>query len=217
MSEKLTMTVDIRAQLNQFNAAMDSAKEVLNKTFSGKGIKTYTDELNKIGRIFDKITRTTTGPIDSKATFAQMQKEVMDATQRLENLRDAISNIRNLTFEQRLSFLPDDFDKNFRKATIAAEKYSSTIKSIPKNINSFSLEEVGDGLSFKKLGDEIGNAKRVLGKVEELENKIADKEAERANINEKLSGKRQLQEIIAQQKALEERNKAEEKYQQLLE
>ena len=133
MSEKLTMTVDIRAQLNQFNAAMDSAKEVLNKTFSGKGIKTYTDELNKIGRIFDKITRTTTGPIDSKATFAQMQKEVMDANQRLETLRDTISNIRNLTLTQKLTFLPDNFEQDSNKGKVAVSGFVSSIKEINLN------------------------------------------------------------------------------------
>ena len=166
MSDKLTMVVDLKAQIGQFNASMEQAKKKLVDAFSGKGIKNYSEELNKIGRIFDKLSLTTANPIDSKTTFGQMQKELTEADQRLNRLLDDLENLKRMSFTQRLSFLPDNFEQDLKKGKIALDGFYKTINAI--NNSKLNTEEYGQIQKTiteynkkleerKKLEEEIGS------------------------------------------------------------
>ena len=211
MSDKLTMVVDLKAQIGQFNATMDQAKKKVIDSFSGKGIKNYSDELNKISRIFDKLALTTSNPIDSKATFGQMQKELTQADQRVKRLQESLDNLKRMSFNERISFLPDNFSLNLDKAKTALHGF---------------YQEIGN-IKNAKLGDEY---KKNADAIEKYNNKLEElneyqKELNNAQINKK-QAEEKLKEIQTQLDlnktyreqldSFRERNKLEAEYKKLV-
>lgn len=211
MSDKLTMVVDLKAQIGQFNASMEQAKKKLVDAFSGKGIKNYSEELNKIGRIFDKLSLTTANPIDSKTTFGQMQKELTEADQRLNRLLDDLENLKRMSFTQRLSFLPDNFEQDLKKGKIALDGFYKTINAI--NNSKLNTEEYGQiQKTITEYNKKLDDTKKLEEEISNIQLTKKSSEDTRKQVSEQLELNKQYREQL---EAFKQRNELEKAYKEL--
>lgn len=128
----LNVKVNLQANITEFNNAMNRAKDSIANSFSGKGVKLFTEEMNKISRIVNKINNTTIAPIDSKSTFEQLKKDSTVVNNRIEQIIDNLNVIQKYSFGQKLSFLPENFKNDFDKATQSVNNYVAALKKIGK-------------------------------------------------------------------------------------
>lgn len=210
-NEKLTMTVDIRAQIDKFNKSMSEIKNNLVQAFSGKGVKNYTEELNKITRLMDKINLDASKPLSTKTEFNQMQKDITNVNTRIQRLIENLQGLNNLSFNERLSYLPEVLQNNYKKATDAVKDYI-------KALNSLKTEE-GKIDSNKQLDDvnkEIKAYEKRQKMVEDFEKKVASAGSAKDKSEAAREEADRLQRIVDFRKATEEATAAQEKLKEVL-
>ena len=125
---KQTYTLQIDAELGNLESKLSSVKSLLSGVLSSASAPKGLDKsLEKIEGLIDKVRAKASQPIDSKAGFSSIAKDVGGAQVALAELLKVVQSINSLPEADRLSFLPPDAQAQINKIIQSLTSYASAI------------------------------------------------------------------------------------------
>ena len=125
---KTTYTLQIDAELGNLESKLSSVKGLLSGVLSSANApKGLEKTIEKIEGLIDRVRAKASQPIESKAGFASVSKDVNSAQIALSGLLKIIQSINSLPEADRLSFLPPDAQAQIQKVVNGLSAYAAAI------------------------------------------------------------------------------------------
>ena len=199
---KQTYTLQIDAELGNLESKLTSVKSLLSGVLSSANVPKGLDKsLEKLEGLIDKVRAKASQPIDSKAGFSSIAKDVGGAQVALAELLKVIQSINSLPEADRLSFLPPDAQAQINKVVQSLTSYVSAIDA--------ATTETAELTAARK---ELANAEEAVAKAQAkvdtkqsgLDTAKAEKKAAEDAIAAIEDRKKKLAELYEEQKKIEE-------------
>lgn len=199
---KQTYTLQIDAELGNLESKLSSVKSLLSGVLSSaKAPKGLDKSLEKIEGLIDKVRAKASQPIDSKAGFSSIAKDVGGAQIALAELLKVLQSINSLPEADRLSFLPPDAQAQINKIVQSLANYASAIDAATTE----TAELVAAREKLANAEKKVIDAQAKVGtKQSGLDAAKAEKKAAEDAIAVIENRKKKLAELYEEQKKIEE-------------
>ena len=201
-NKKVSYTLELDAEIKSLEGKLSTVKNllsgVLNSANAPKGLE---KSFEKIGSIIDRVKAKASQPIDSKAGFTSITKDVDSAQVALAGLLKIVQSIDSLPEADRLSFLPPDARAQIEQVVTSLAKYTAAMDAATTESEELAAARV-------KLAQAEEKVATAQSKLEDrqagLEGAKASRQAAKDAIAAIEERKKKLAELIEEQKKVEE-------------
>lgn len=205
MSKKeFSYKVRIEAETEALSKKMATVKESLRSVLASGKAPGVEKTFEEIERALGRLQQKTAQPIDSMAAFKGLEKEATSIGLSLTKLGKQITDLRNLSKEDKLELMDESTRKKVEGIQKALEAYETTISKVSQA--SKDLAKVDEDLiiaeqDLKKASEKASDKKQLV----EIQKKAVDEaNAEKKAIYEKLTALKKYQETLAAYEKAEE-------------
>lgn len=198
---KTTYTLQIDAELGNLESKLSSVKGLLSGVLSSANApKGLEKTIEKIEGLIDRVRAKASQPIESKAGFASVSKDVNSAQIALSGLLKIIQSINSLPEADRLSFLPPDAQAQIQKVVNGLSAYAAAIDAATTE----SQELTAARAELAKADEKVAKAQEKLDqRTANLDAAKAEKQAAEDAIQAIENRKKKLAELRTEQEKIE--------------
>ena len=198
---KTTYTLQIDAELGNLESKLSSVKGLLAGVLgSANAPKGLEKTIEKIEGLIDRVRAKASQPINSKAGFTSISKDVDGAQVALSGLLKIVQSINSLPEADRLSFLPPDAQAQIQKVIDGLSAYAAAIDTAVTESQELATARI----ELAKAEEKVAKAQENLDKkTSYLEEANAEKQAAADAIKAIEDRKKKLAELRAEQEKIE--------------
>lgn len=198
---KTTYTLQIDAELGNLESKISSVKGLLSGVLgSANAPKGLEKTIEKIEGLIDRVKAKASQPIDSKAGFASISKDVDSAQVALSGLLKIVQSINSLPEADRLSFLPPDAQAQIQKVIDGLSAYAAAMDAATTE----SQELAAARAELAKADEKVAKAQEKLDqRTANLDAAKVEKQAAEDAIQAIEERKKKLAELRAEQEKIE--------------
>ena len=132
MANKTKYTLEIDAEIGQLKSKLESVQTVLDKMGSSNFSNGFGKKISSILTQLERLQKKASQPIDSKATFASIEKGFGGIVADAKSLLSELEKISQMTTREKLSLLPEDEAKRLKSAISAVQAYTKAVEKAEK-------------------------------------------------------------------------------------
>jgi hypothetical protein len=106
-NNKTTYTLEIDAEIGNLKRELENAKKAFASLDGSNYAKGFDKKISSILSTLDRLQKKASQPIDSKATFASLEKGFGSVVVDAKNLLEELQKISALTTREKISLLPE--------------------------------------------------------------------------------------------------------------